>query len=131
MRDARAQMMGMAELNRTDRIGEALKLDILGREAADRRRCAPGVAVNTFEAGPVALVPEAGKPDAGLLARPAAEEAYLDRVETDAHYGTDALDILIDKVDTVIINTAFAITGERLPLSEIGREAVRERMFHN
>src|SRR3546814_731295 len=66
MRDARAQLIEIAALDRTERIGDALKLDILGRVAADRRRCAPGVAVITFEAGPVALVPEAGKPDAGL-----------------------------------------------------------------
>src|SRR3546814_9522411 len=85
MRDARAQLIEIAALDRTERIGDALKLDILGRVAADRRRCAPGVAVNTFEAGPVALVPEAGKPDAGLLARPAAEEAYLDRVRSEEH----------------------------------------------
>src|SRR3546814_9225977 len=48
MRDARAQLIEIAALDRTERIGDALKLDILGRVAADRRRCAPGVAVNTF-----------------------------------------------------------------------------------
>src|SRR3546814_11155957 len=120
MRDARAQLIEIAALDRTERIGDALKLDILGRVAADRRRCAPGVAVNTFEAGPVALVPEAGKPDAGLLARPAAEEAYLDRVETDAHYGADAPQILIHKVEPIIIVNAFAT-------HDIGRSTAREK----
>src|SRR3546814_3294036 len=105
MRDARAQLVEIAALDRTKRIGDALKLDILGRVAADRRRCAPGVAVITFETGPVALAPEAGKPDAGLPARPAAEEAHRDRVETDAHYGADALEILIDKVEPVIVRS--------------------------
>src|SRR3546814_13605077 len=83
MRDARAQLIEIAALDRPERIGDALKLDILGRVAADRRRCAPGVAVNTFDAGPVALVHAAGKPDAGLPAGPAADRPDLTHVETE------------------------------------------------
>src|SRR3546814_14970097 len=109
MANARAKLIEVAALNRAKGIGDAMKFDILGRVAADRRQRALGVTVIAFETGAVTLAPAAGKPNAGLPARPAAEEAHRGHVETDPQYVADALAVLINKF-------------------EIGRASCRERV---
>src|SRR3546814_3039615 len=99
MANARAKLIEVAALNRAKGIGDAMKFDILGRVAADRRQRALGVTVIAFETGAVTLAPAAGKPNAGLPARPAAEEAHRGHVETDPQYVAEAHEVIINKLE--------------------------------
>ena len=73
-----------------------------------------GVGPVSFETGPVALTPEPGEPDAGLLARPAAHQADGRGLQADAEYLADPLEIFIDRVPPVVVGPEVAIPASCL-----------------
>ena len=72
-----------------------------------------------LEAGPVALAPEAGEPDAGLGPRPATHQADGRGLEANAEDFADPLEILIDRVPPIVVRAEFAIPAAGLFLGGI------------
>ena len=97
-----------------------MQLRVLGRIVADAKRRARGIGITALETGAVALRPEPGKPDAGLLAGAAAHQADGRCGERDAKDRADPLEVVVDAVPPVIVDR-FAEPGAGLVLGRVGQ----------
>ena len=106
-----AELIEVAALDRLQGIGDAVELAILRRMRPDRFGRAFCEAVGALETRAVALRAEAREPDAGLLPRPAAEQADGSRLQADAEDRADRLEIIEDAFVPVVARGGFAIPG--------------------
>ena len=121
MSDLGAQLVEILSLRRLQGLRDQVQCLVLRRIGVKFGSGGFPVGIDALPSSAIALRPETAEPDAGFLLRAATDEAGGPGLQADAEDFRDALEILVDSIIPVMVETALAILGAGTVLGALGK----------
>ena len=119
--DLRGELIEVPPLDGLQAVGDAAQRRVRRGVVPDLRCRTLAVRPIALVRRPIALAPEARKPDAGFLSCPAAHQADGRGLQTNAEDFTDPLEILVDRIPPIVMGPEFARPTASLLLGGVGQ----------